>query len=163
MIWRTLMAAGLVAGLIAACEPANELLRDAGAADPMGRSVELSVASAVDGDAVDARRVWVFFEQSSHALPSSGESVLREHAAYLAAQQGEFPRRWIVIAGHADDLRSRTANVALAQRRADAVRDYLERIGLDGELLSAAAAEPDVRLATVSSPMARPGLAVALQ
>jgi len=52
----------------------------------------------------------------------------RAHAAYLAANKNVK----VVLEGHADERGTREYNLALAARRAQAVRDYLVSLGVSG-------------------------------
>jgi peptidoglycan-associated lipoprotein len=81
--------------------------------------------------AVSAREVLteiVFFEYDSDAITPEAEERLRLKAAVLR----DNPNVRIRIEGHCDARGSTEYNLALGQRRAEAVRAFLENYGIDG-------------------------------
>jgi outer membrane protein OmpA-like peptidoglycan-associated protein len=74
-------------------------------------------------------------------LFASGKADLKEGAAghlnQLVAFLREYPSRTVVIEGHTDNVGSDDFNQALSQRRADSVRSYLVRQGIDAARLTA--------------------------
>ncbi|HTV18442.1 MAG TPA: OmpA family protein [Polyangiaceae bacterium] len=71
----------------------------------------------------------VLFETGGNQLSAPAQSKLDTVAQALAA----YPDRNIVIEGHTDAKGSDTTNQELSQRRADAVRTYLEARGVPAE------------------------------
>jgi peptidoglycan-associated lipoprotein len=71
----------------------------------------------------------VFFETDHYDISPAAEGTLRTQAALLAA----YPAVTITIEGHADERGTREYNLALAERRADAVRNYLAALGVATE------------------------------
>jgi peptidoglycan-associated lipoprotein len=69
----------------------------------------------------------VFFATASAALTDEDRATLDAQAAWLV----RYPQVRITIEGHADERGSREANLALGDRRASAVRDYLAAHGVD--------------------------------
>jgi peptidoglycan-associated lipoprotein len=69
----------------------------------------------------------VFFEYDSFELTSEAQDRLRAKADVLR----ENPSVTLRIEGHADQRGSTEYNLALGQRRAEAVRTFLEGYGLD--------------------------------
>lgn len=69
----------------------------------------------------------VFFEYDSDQLTMEAESRLRTKAAIMRAN----PTVRIRVEGHADERGSTEYNLALAQRRAETVRDFLTGYGID--------------------------------
>ena len=63
----------------------------------------------------------VFFAYDSHSLNSEAQAALRRQAAWLRAN----PVQRVVIEGHCDERGTREYNLALGERRADAVRSFL--------------------------------------
>jgi len=87
----------------------------------------------------------VFFDFNSDAITPQAEAILREAAAN-ARQLGNTR---IVATGHADRSGSAAYNMGLSQRRADAVRTALVRLGLQtGEIQTVAKGEADPLVAT---------------
>jgi peptidoglycan-associated lipoprotein len=69
-----------------------------------------------------------------HAFFDLDEFVVREDARPIMQQNAEWLRRWtstrITIEGHADDRGTREYNLALGDRRANALREYLTGLGV---------------------------------
>lgn len=70
----------------------------------------------------------VFFEYDSDQLTSEAEARLRAKAAIMRANSGVQLR----VEGHADERGSTEYNLALAQRRAETVRNFLSGYGIEG-------------------------------
>jgi peptidoglycan-associated lipoprotein len=79
--------------------------------------------------------VVVHFDYDSALLSEPGQNALRLNAEYLRKN----PEAKVVVEGHTDERGSDEYNLALGERRAKAVRDYLTLLGVDA-----------VRLKTVS-------------
>lgn len=71
----------------------------------------------------------VFFQYDSDEIGGEAEQKLRLKAAVLAAN----PNVRLRIEGHADQRGSTEYNLALGQRRAEAVRTFLANYGIDPE------------------------------
>jgi len=69
----------------------------------------------------------IFFEYDSDQITGQAEETLRLKAAVLAAN----PEVRLRIEGHADQRGSTEYNLALGQRRAEAVRAFLANYGVD--------------------------------
>lgn len=69
----------------------------------------------------------VFFDYDSVVIKPEGRTALQKNFEYL--------KRWastrIMVEGHADSRGTNEYNLALGERRAAAVRDYLVSLGLD--------------------------------
>jgi peptidoglycan-associated lipoprotein len=70
----------------------------------------------------------VRFDYDTYRLSRKTRLTLRENATYLKAKS----KLHVLVEGHADDRGTTEYNVALAQKRARAVREYYMRLGLDG-------------------------------
>jgi peptidoglycan-associated lipoprotein len=74
----------------------------------------------------------VFFEfDQSDLSPQSQETVEK-----LVAWMQSYPDVTLTLEGHADERGTREYNLALGDRRANAVRRYMEALGMDGARLS---------------------------
>jgi peptidoglycan-associated lipoprotein len=73
----------------------------------------------------------IHFEFDSSAIMPGAQKILSEKADYMRANPGMR----VTIEGHCDDRGTDAYNMALGQRRADAARDYLIRLGIDGSRL----------------------------
>jgi peptidoglycan-associated lipoprotein len=74
----------------------------------------------------------VYFEYDSFNLNSEAEERLRTKSAILRAN----PALELRVEGHADERGSTEYNIALGQRRAEAVRTFLSGYGVPGTRLS---------------------------
>jgi len=68
----------------------------------------------------------IYFDFDQDTIRSEFVDVLRAHAAYLNAN----PSANVLIEGHADERGSREYNIGLGERRANAVRRFLEAEGV---------------------------------
>jgi peptidoglycan-associated lipoprotein len=73
----------------------------------------------------------IYFDYDKTTLRAEALPVL----THLAKWMGEHPDVRIRIAGHADERGTREYNLALGDRRATAVRNYLASIGVPGQRL----------------------------
>jgi len=68
----------------------------------------------------------VYFDYDSYAIKPEFQSLIESHARFLKAD----PRRHVVIEGHTDERGGREYNLALGQRRSEAVRRALGLLGV---------------------------------
>ena len=83
----------------------------------------------------------VFFSYDRYDLTREAQAILQKQAAWLKA----YPQATVVVEGHCDERGTREYNLALGERRANAVRDYLVALGI-----------PAARLSTISYGKERP-------
>ena len=74
----------------------------------------------------------VHFELDRYDLTPEAEATLQKQAALLQL----YPAVVITIEGHADERGTREYNLALGERRADTVRNYLAALGVAPERVS---------------------------
>ena len=74
----------------------------------------------------------VYFDYDQSSLSSEAQATLDRQAAFLKAS----PSFRLVIEGHCDERGTREYNLALGDRRASAVRDYLVAKGINASRLS---------------------------
>lgn len=73
----------------------------------------------------------VYFDYDSYVIKSEYQSLIESHARFLKSNTA----RKIVVEGHTDDRGGREYNLALGQRRAEAVRRSLGLLGVtDGQV-----------------------------
>lgn len=73
----------------------------------------------------------VYFDYDSYVLKPEFQAVIDAHARYIKADQ----TRKVVIEGHTDERGGREYNLALGQRRSEAVRRALALLGVpDGQM-----------------------------
>lgn len=77
----------------------------------------------------------VYFDYDSFTVGEKYRVMLREHAAFLAAN----PKRRVTIEAHADERGSNEYNIALSEKRGNAVRDILLLQGASPEQISVVA------------------------
>jgi len=73
----------------------------------------------------------VFFAFDSAELSPSARNTLQQQAEWIAAQEGVD----VLIEGHADERGTREYNLALGDRRATAVKNYLVALGISASRL----------------------------
>ncbi|OPB32225.1 peptidoglycan-associated lipoprotein Pal [Bartonella sp. AR 15-3] len=74
----------------------------------------------------------IFFSLDSSSIESDAEYILARQAEWLL----RYPHYFITIEGHADERGTREYNLALGQRRAVAVRDYLISLGVSSQRMN---------------------------
>ena len=74
----------------------------------------------------------VFFDFDSSALRADAQATVQNLGAWLQSN----PTKRIRIEGNADERGTREYNLALGDRRAEAVRSYLISLGVNGNRLS---------------------------
>jgi peptidoglycan-associated lipoprotein len=104
--------------------------------------VQVDPASSNAGGPVNVSRV-VYFDYDSYVVKPEFQSVLEAHARFLRANAG----RNVVIEGHTDERGGREYNLALGQRRSEAVRRALGLLGV-----------PDNRIEAVSFGKEKPAV-----
>lgn len=104
-----------------------------GAAAPQTRvaSVSADAAPQQAGPAGVARLV--YFDYDSFAIKAEFQPVIEGHARFLKANPG----RRVAIEGHTDERGGREYNLALGQKRAEAVRRALTLLGVADAQLEA--------------------------
>ena len=119
--------------LLAACETASQVSGDS-ASTSASNSASSSAASSSSASAqkTPAEKLaqvgdTVNFDFDSAELTVSSRSTLNRQSAFLSLN----PDLMIVIEGHADERGTREYNLALGERRATAVRDYLVAKGIN--------------------------------
>ena len=71
----------------------------------------------------------IYFDYDSAQISTEGQSALNAHAEYLSLH----PDRVITIEGHTDERGTREYNLALGERRAQAVADFLMASGVPAQ------------------------------
>lgn len=70
----------------------------------------------------------VFFDFDKYDLKADAQATLQRQAAWLK----QYASNAVTVEGHCDERGTREYNLALGDRRANAVRDYLVSQGIDG-------------------------------
>lgn len=114
------------AALLAACESAPS---DTGTGGTSGVTAPAASKGIVKGSKEDfvanvGDRVFFDFDKSS--LRADAKATLDKQAAWLKA----YPNYAMTIEGHADERGTREYNLALGEKRANAVAEYLKAAGV---------------------------------
>ncbi|BFM07402.1 peptidoglycan-associated lipoprotein Pal [Halioxenophilus aromaticivorans] len=125
----------VLAFVLAGCSSTEEIDTDQ-AATP----VEEEVGSAVDTSGVDTSGIMedeqmaletvFYFDFDQSVVKSDERALLTAHAEDLKANP-----RSVRLEGHADERGTREYNMALGERRANAIRDFLVLQGVDPTLI----------------------------
>ena len=120
-----------VAGVLAACgtAPTSET------ASTSGSGAGTGAANIVPGSAEDLKvnvGDRVFFAFDRYNLTAEARYTLQQQAAWMAANSSVN----VVIEGHCDERGTREYNLALGERRATAVVDYLSTLGVAANRVS---------------------------
>src|SRR5262247_2055159 len=126
------MAAAL---LLAAC--ASDEAATTGNANAGGSTSDtgISQGAVTPGSAEDFQQNVgdrVFFGYDRYDLTAEAQSQLQKQAAWLA----QYPAVTVTVEGHCDERGTREYNLALGERRANAVANYLTALGVDAGRLS---------------------------
>jgi len=139
---QVLVIAGLVA--TAACSKKKEDLppppppaaaTTAPADTTGGASTGAVTSSAVPGSAADSQQqagARVYFAYDSYELDEASRGTLGRRASWLQ----RYPRVRITVEGHADERGTRGYNLALGDRRANAVKNFLAAQGVSADRIS---------------------------
>lgn len=68
----------------------------------------------------------VYFDLDQYRLDTEDQDILKRQAAWLAS----YPDIRVLVAGNADERGTREYNLALGERRANAVKEYLVSLGV---------------------------------
>ena len=92
----------------------------------------------------------VFFATNKSTLTTAARDTLRKQAAWMRKKKDLT----FTIEGHADERGTREYNLALGERRANAVKDYLMTYGISGSRLSTISYGKERPVNSGSSPLA---------
>ena len=134
-MFQRLLALCAVAFLFTACETASNVAGDSASgsssssATAAGTTSSSTTATTQMSDAEKLAQVGntVYFGFDSSELAGEAQATLDRQAAFLNVN----PTIVVIIEGHADERGTREYNLALGDRRAVAVRDYLLAKGLN--------------------------------
>ena len=73
----------------------------------------------------------VHFDTDSYSLNSEAQATLQKQAKWLQT----YPQHAVTVEGHADERGTREYNLALGDRRAQTVLNYLTALGIDASRL----------------------------
>ena len=133
-MFQRLFALCAVAFLFTACETASNVAGDSASVSSSSSATTAGAGNSATAatqmsDAEKLAQVGntVYFGFDSSELAGDAQAVLDRQAAFLNVN----PTMVVIIEGHADERGTREYNLALGDRRAVAVRDYLLAKGLN--------------------------------
>ena len=150
---KTFVLAGLVSTLLVACGTSVPL-NDVPVVDATAKAVSAdsgagagASGSGVQGGGVTpvelnrtasqapapAESRLIYFDYDSFVIKPEFQAVIATHARFLRAQ----PARKVAIEGHTDERGGREYNLALGQKRAEAVRNALSILGVTANQMEA--------------------------
>ena len=153
-MFQRIFAICAVAFLFTACETASNVAGDSASGSSSSSATAAGAGSSSSSSSTTATKMsdaeklaqvgnTVYFGFDSSELAGEAQAVLDRQAAFLNVN----PTMVVIIEGHADERGTREYNLALGDRRAVAVRDYLLAKGLN-----------DARVRTVSYGKERPAV-----
>ena len=92
----------------------------------------------------------VFFATNKSTLTTASRDTLRKQAAWMRKKS----KVTVTVEGHADERGTREYNLALGERRANAVKDYLMTYGISGNRISVISYGKERPVNSGSSPLA---------
>jgi len=92
---------------------------------PVDSSASSNLGAGPAGPAGNVAKV-IFFDYDSYVVKSEFQTAIEAHAQFLKAN----PRAKVSLEGHTDERGGREYNIALGQKRADAVRQSLSLLGV---------------------------------
>ena len=91
-----------------------------------GGVASLDLEKSTQQAAIPAGPRIVYFDYDSFVIKPEFQSIIEAHARYIKADKG----RKVAIEGHTDERGGREYNLALGQKRAEAVRNALGLLGV---------------------------------
>jgi peptidoglycan-associated lipoprotein len=92
----------------------------------------------------------VFFATNRSALTTASRDTLRKQASWMRKNKDLK----VVLEGHGDERGTREYNLALAEKRANAARDYLLTYGISGKRISVISYGKEKPINSASTPLA---------
>lgn len=136
----------IVLGLVLSVAGCSSSSAGSGTQDELGEVAEETIPVASAG--VELTDVNFAFDSS--ALTSSARANLQQNANWIK----ENPEERITIEGHCDERGTAEYNIALGDRRARSVKDYLRSLGVQGSQLETISYGEELPLNPASSEQA---------
>ena len=92
----------------------------------------------------------VFFATNRSSLTTASRDTLRKQASWMRKNK----KLNVVLEGHGDERGTREYNLALAEKRANAARDYLLTYGISGKRISVISYGKEKPINSASTPLA---------
>jgi len=123
------LAVAAVGLFLAACEKAPENAAATGGSGTSSTATGPATSGIASGSVQDFQvnvGDRVFFDFDKFDVKPAGKATLDKQAAWLK----KFPQWKVVVEGHCDERGTREYNLALGERRANAVKSYLVNQGI---------------------------------
>ncbi|CAA7612063.1 MULTISPECIES: peptidoglycan-associated lipoprotein Pal [Magnetospirillum] len=114
------------AAMLAACESAPESGATQASTASAPAAAKPSIVPGSEQDFIANVGDRVFFDYDKFALRADAKAGLDKQVAWLK----KYPTYKMTIEGHADERGTREYNLALGERRANAVKDYMVGAGI---------------------------------
>ena len=132
--WVAMLCVVALVGCASTAKKEPPPVEDLSGADTRGATdkgvSEAEALAARQADLLAKTRVHFAFDSST--IDDEARAIIEAHAAHLAAN----PQIRLVLEGHCDERGTREYNLALGGRRANAAKDYLVSLGVDGGRLN---------------------------
>ena len=131
------LAVAVTALFVAACETESPGAGGAAGSGQAGRTATTAPTPAGPTPGTQAHLVAtigdrVFFDYNQSDVKPQARATVERWAAYIK----QFPAISVTLEGHCDERGTREYNLALGERRANAVANYLTALGVDAGRLS---------------------------
>lgn len=104
-----------------------------GSAVGKGGVASVDIGKSASQDAITSGARTVYFDYDSIVIKPEFQSLIETHARYIKAEKG----RKVAVEGHTDERGGREYNLALGQKRAEAVVNALGHLGVASSQLEA--------------------------
>ncbi|MDO5531013.1 peptidoglycan-associated lipoprotein Pal [Sutterella sp.] len=129
--WKALAAAAAVAALLSGC---SSVSLDEGALEgTLAGEQKAAAVNPFEDPSNPLSRRSVYFDFDSYDVSPEYAAIVEAHAKWL----GDHPQVNIVVQGHTDERGGREYNLALGQKRSEAVRQRMQLLGVSGDRVEA--------------------------
>ncbi len=111
-------------------ETSNQQQQETVVATPIDQNAQLSEQELKEKALRENQTIYFAFDNST--IAGDYEDMLAAHAAYLSKD----PSLKVTIEGHADERGTPEYNIALGERRAQAVAKYIQALGVQADQIS---------------------------
>jgi peptidoglycan-associated lipoprotein len=129
----SVLAAGLLLAACSSDEPVETAsTQGAGSTTQTGATTGNGVAEGTVDDFNQNVGNTVYFGFDRYDLTAEAQAQLQKEAAWLQ----KYPQHTVTIEGHCDERGTREYNLALGERRANSVANYMTALGIDKSRIS---------------------------
>lgn len=120
--------------LLAGCHNAAKTPENAGMAPtPSSEAVATVAADDLDNPNSPLAKRSIYFDFDSYSVKDEYQPLMQQHAQYLKSH----PQRHVLIQGNTDERGTSEYNLALGQKRAEAVRRAMALLGVNDSQMEA--------------------------